>query len=167
MTLALVAGGQNSSGYLATAELYNPTTGTSASASSMTAARNGHTATLLNSGMVLLAGGENGSPTNPSYLATAELYNPATGTFTATGSMATARNGATATLLNNGMVFIAGGDNSLNGMLNGAELYNPATGTFTFAGPMTTWRLFHTATLLNNGTTSRSGSRLATMNGTP
>ena len=59
--------------------------------------------------------------------------NPATGTFTPTGSLNTARYNHTAMLLNNGMVLIAGGFGS-KGILASAELYNPATGTFTLAG---------------------------------
>ena len=110
-------------------------------------ARFEHTATLLNNGMVLIAGGEN---FGIGALADAELYNPATGTFTATGSLSTARDSHTATLLNNGMVLIAGGEN-FSGILANAELYNPATGTFTPTGSLNTARDGHTATLLNNG----------------
>jgi hypothetical protein len=72
--------------------------------------------------MVLIAGGYNAG-----YLASAELYNPATGTFTPTGSMNTARAGPTATLLNNGMVLIAGGTGPgypVGGTLASAELYS-------------------------------------------
>ena len=68
-------------------------------------ARQYHTATLLNNGLVLIAGGYGSTST----LASAELYNPATGTFAPTGSMSTARSQHTATLLPNGMVLIAGG----------------------------------------------------------
>lgn len=67
-----------------------------------------HTATTLNNGMVLIAGGFGDSFGNSGYLANAELYNPATGTFTVTGSLNTAREYHSATLLNNGMVLIAG-----------------------------------------------------------
>jgi hypothetical protein len=115
---------------------------------SLNTARENHTATLLNNGTVLVAGGYNGSS---GVLASAELYNPATGTFTATGSLNTARENHTATLLNNGMVLMAGGYNTSSATLASAELYNPATGTFTPTGSMNTARSLHTATLLNNG----------------
>ena len=78
----------------------------------------------------------------------AELYNPATGTFTATGSQHTFAAVQTATLLNNGLVLITGG-NGAN--LASAELYNPATGTFSSTGSMAVARSAYTATLLGNG----------------
>lgn len=68
-------------------------------------------------------------------------------TFTATGSMTSARAGHTATLLLNGKVLIAGGD----GPAASAELYDPSTGTFAPAGNMITARRTHTATLLAGG----------------
>jgi hypothetical protein len=110
----------------------------------MTVARAGFTATLLNTGKVLVTGG---------YTDTAELYDPATETFSATGSMTIARFGHTATLLNNaalpnyGKVLIAGG-----GGVASAELYDPATGTFAATGSMTVARTGHTATRLQDGT---------------
>ena len=67
-------------------------------------ARSSHTATLLPNGKVLVAGGS--APTGP--LACAELYDPASGTWTATGSLGTARYSHTATLLPNGKVLVAG-----------------------------------------------------------
>jgi centrosomal CEP192-like protein/galactose oxidase-like protein/Kelch motif protein len=142
----LLAGGLGEGLDLASAELYDPATGTFTTTGSMTTTRQGQTATLLNNGQVLIAGGLNGTPQGIA-MATAELYDPATGIFTATGSMTSARVGQTATLLNNGKVLVAGGDAS--GV--SAELYDPATGTFTATGNMNTARENHTATLLNNG----------------
>src|SRR5438874_643195 len=88
---------------------------------SLGAARNEHTATLLPSGKVLVAGGFNGS-----YLTSAELYDPSTGSWSATGSLGTAREFHTATLLPNGKVLVAGGYNG--SFPTSAELYDPSTG---------------------------------------
>src|SRR5213078_2182015 len=111
---------------------------------SLGAGRYRHTATLLPSGKVLVAGGSNGSD-----LSSAELYDPASGTWTATGSLGTARDAHTATLLPNGKVLVAGG--STGSGLSSAELYDPASGTWTTTGSLGTARDAHTATLLPNG----------------
>src|SRR5437588_39524 len=91
-----------------------------AAVGSMTTPRIGHTATLLPSGKVLVAGGGGGV-----LLAQAELYDPATGTWSPTGSMAIARSGHTATLLPSGKVLVAGGSNG-SGVSASAELYDQA-----------------------------------------
>ena len=75
----------------------------------------------------------------------------AAGTWAPTGSLNTARNGHTATLLPGGEVLVAGGFQPLSGILASAELYDPATGTWSTTGSLTTARLKHTATLLPNG----------------
>jgi hypothetical protein len=112
---------------LTNAELYNATTGTFSTTGSLNIARSGHTATLLNDGAVLFAGG-GGDVNSSNSLATAEIYDPAAGTFAFTGSLNTARQAHTATLLSNGTVLMAGGqptDGSISGLgaLASAELY--------------------------------------------
>jgi Bacterial Ig-like domain (group 2)/Abnormal spindle-like microcephaly-assoc'd, ASPM-SPD-2-Hydin/Galactose oxidase, central domain/Kelch motif len=155
----LIAGGENSTGSpIASAELYNPATGTFTTTGSMTTVRYRHAATLLTNGWVLITGGENSNNGTlaSSFLANAELYNPATGTFTTTGSMTTSRRWHTATLLPNGKVLVVGGGN-LVCCLASAELYDPTSGTFTATGSMSNPREEHTATLLNNGTVLIAG----------
>jgi hypothetical protein len=114
----------------------------------MTVAGMQHTATLLNNGMVLIAGG-----LNPNLQAfpnddRAELYDPNAGKFTATGNMTRKRGGPATTLLSDGRVLLAGG-----ALGTTAELYDPSTGTFTATGSMTVERLrpSPTAILLGNG----------------
>ncbi|MEO8440219.1 MAG: kelch repeat-containing protein, partial [Spartobacteria bacterium] len=104
------------------------------------------TATLLQDGKVLVTAGADDTGS----IATAELYDPATRSWTATGSLVHARFLHTATLLPDGQVLVAGGvDNT--GDFASAELYDPATGTWTETGSLTDARKQHTATLLANG----------------
>src|SRR6266478_5596840 len=113
---------------------------------SLNTARYVHTATLLPNGKVLVAGGGTGV----SELSSAELYDPASGSWSPTGSLTTARNDHTATLLPSGKVLVAGGDSS-SGYLTSAELYDPASGTWSATGSLNTARDNHTATLLPSG----------------
>ena len=85
----------------------------------MTVVRDAHTATLLRSGKVLIASGDGAN----GVLSGAELYDPAAGTFAATGSLTVARMGHTATLLSSGEVLIAGGTADMISVLASAELY--------------------------------------------
>jgi hypothetical protein len=156
--MVLIAGGEVDRGAAVTnsAEIYNPAAGTFTLVGSLNIARSNHTATLLSNGMVLIAGGEDCIPGSCTTFANAELYDPATGTFTLTGSLNDARYAHTATLLNNGVVLIAGGATSSSSEAS-AELYNPATGSFALTGNLSTARAGHTATLLNNGMVLMAG----------
>ncbi len=121
----------------------------------MLQAREGHTATLLPNGKVLVAGGAFYLG-NAVALAAAELYDPATGSFVATGSLREARYAHTATLLPGGKVLIAGGYDpgriaANGGILASAEIYDPALGTFAPTATMGTPRAFHAAALLPDG----------------
>jgi large repetitive protein len=156
----LIVGGKNSTGPLATAEIFNPSSGKFTSTSGgMETARVGHTATLLTDGTVLITGGNDATGA----FATAEIFDPATEMFTPTiGHMETARVGHTATLLNDGSgrVLVAGGGISPEVLFGpvgdpgtaSAELFDPTSGQFTPAGNnMSASRIYHTATLLPTG----------------
>jgi hypothetical protein len=131
----LVAGGSDYQiRCYATAELYNPATGQWTLTGSMSQPRCLHGATLLPDGSVLVSGGVNSlydfsRPT----VSGAEIYNPNTGTWTATGSLNVSRASAATLLLQNGQVLAAGGynntgNNNPNTYLTSAELYDPSTG---------------------------------------
>jgi len=148
----VVGGTSNGTTALASAELYNKSTGTWAAAASMTGARTLHTSTQLNtgsnsatSGMVLVAGGLNGSTSQN----TAQLYSPSAGIWTAAANLNAARHGQVAVLLASGNVLLAGGLNGTT-VLNTAAVYNPSsgTGTWTATGNMPQAVKAHTATLL-------------------
>jgi hypothetical protein len=159
----LIAGGSTtSSGTTALAELYDPMTDSFTATGSMRTARQGHSATLLANGKVLLAGGQIAGDQlgRGDNTASAELYDPATGKFTPTGSMAQPRFGQSAILLANGKVLITGGISAdLPVDHTSAELYDPDSGTFKPTGPMTGPRTEHTATLLPNGKVLLTGGR--------
>ena len=147
-----------------------PASGTFAYTCSLNVARYNHTATLLPSGEVLVAGGNIANSNTP--LASAELYNPKTGKWTLTGSMPAVRTDFTATLLQNGEVLVAGGTDWVINCYATAELYNPSTGAWTLTGSMTQPRCLHSATLLSNGEVLVSGgvnsiysTNTATVNG--
>jgi hypothetical protein len=150
----LIAGGYGNSGYLDSAELYDPATGTWAVTGALSVARQNHTATLLPNGQVLVVGGFG----NASYLSSAELYDPVSGTWSLTGSLGTRRQWHTATLLPNGKVLVARGWNNV-GALSNNEIYDPATGAWSLSGILNPVRYGHTATLLPSGKVLLLGGR--------
>jgi N-acetylneuraminic acid mutarotase len=106
-------------------------------------------AVRLADGRVLVAGGG-------WYSTRAELYDPATNSWTRTGNMNVGRIAFTGTLLRDGRVLVVGG-NSLGGVQASAELYDPSTGRWASTGSPRTPRRDHTATLLPNGTVLVAG----------
>ena len=121
----LVAGGSGPGGFAANAELYDPASGTWSVTGSLNAPRHLHTATLLPNGKVLVAGGQDAENIAEVY-GGAELYDPATGTWSVTAFLNTGRWYHTATLLANGKVLIAAGADPNFFPLSSAELYDPA-----------------------------------------
>lgn len=166
----LVTGGTGGSSplspALASAELYDPVTGAWTPAASMGQARAGHSAVLLDNRKVLVAGGTTvRSGDSVRALASAELYDPATNTWSATASMADARAGHPAVLLKGGRVLVAGGFAPVSGTAEAAlafcELYDPAAATWTPTGTMTEPRGRHPATLVSDTTVLVTGGSAA------
>jgi hypothetical protein len=152
----LLAGGQSSE-----AELYDPATGHWTETGRMHVARSGHIASLLADGRVLVAGGIDSPKGYLGPLASAELYDPISGTWTETGSMTRWRYYSEAISLADGRVLVVGGhvgDHVSSKRIppgggeetKSAETYDPASGTWTLARPMTAPP--GTATLLPDGT---------------
>jgi N-acetylneuraminic acid mutarotase len=146
----LVVGGRGERGILDSAELYDFDTGTWAPAGRMSIPRDMPVATLLADGRVLVTGGVT-DPTPPDFgrSATAELFDPATGTWSRTGNMLTVRDAHAAVRLQDGKVLVAGGWD--NGPLASAELYDPGTGTWSQTGSLNVARYWHSMTLLQDG----------------
>jgi hypothetical protein len=179
----LVTGGiDDSSGNVTnSAEIFDPADfAYTTLGSTMHSARAGHTATLLANGTVLIVGGVQGSAGSLTAVNSAEVYNPGSQTFTSVGNLHDARAFHGATLLGNGTVLVAGGDDgdlnfSLSGgltlawtsgsVLDTAEIYNPGTHTFSCVGgggsicatSMNAARLFDTETMLGNGAVLLAG----------
>ena len=163
----LIAGGRTSvsAGWLASAEVYNPATGTWAATGPLSTSRFQHTASLLVAppctaasppaycGKVMVAGG---AGTSFADLPQSELYDPSSGTWSIGGSLNKTRRQHTATTLANGEVLVAGGEDpgsptSGPRTISSAELYNPAIDAWSFTGSMVTPRYLHAVAQLNNG----------------
>jgi len=137
------------------AELYDPSTGSFAPAGDMTTARAAHTMTMLQDGRILIVGGHRGRRSTIVIHASAEIYDPTTGLFTATGMMTIRRHKHDAVALADGRVLINGGSDERDdqGAYASAEVYNPVNGAFVAIGNMPTIRYKHVGTsmLLPNG----------------
>jgi hypothetical protein len=136
------------------ARLYDPANGKFTSTGSMKVAREAPSATLLGDGRVLVSGGltpRTGQiEVNPNdALASAEIYDPATGTFSLTGSMIEARYDQGALLLDDGRVLVIGGDDSDGA--SSCEIFDPATATFQSTGSMPDTRGMYALTRLADG----------------
>jgi len=153
----LIMGGLNSGGSItASAQLYDPATGSSSSSFNFSTSHYAHTATLLPNGKVLIAAGGSG---------TCELYDPATGTSAVTDALGR-RDDHTATLLTNGLVLVAGGRDAFGVPLLTAFLFDPVNESWSPTGPMKKARAFHTATLLPNGKVLVAGGEGSTFGST-
>ena len=168
----LVAGGvrgtQPTAVNVASAELFDSSTGTWTATASMSIDRNGHTLTALPSGQVLVAGGTSGGWGVCNDLTSAELYDSGADTWFLTGNMSAARSLFTATLLPNGQVLAAGGADCEGNILSSAELYTPPPVATLSATSLTFGaQLVHTrsatqnTTLTNTGTTPLTISSIA------
>jgi len=155
----LIAGGmRRNQDFYKSAELYDPATGKfQRAAGEMNERRVGHIALLLRSGKVLIAGGWIGHGATDS----AELYDPATQKFSAVSRMTARRGRPSATMLADGDVLIAGGQDhdSVDAILASAEVFHAATKTFQSVGSMHAGRIAHTATLLSDGRVLVAGGR--------
>ena len=150
----LVTGGFDGKAALATAEIYDPSNNTwTATSGPMSSSRRFHTATLLSDGKVLIAGGVVGPLVTADPKVT-ELYNPATGLFTAHSGLALpeARQGHTATKLSTGNVLFVGnsGVNSAAAKLLNYNSGDPQSSTWSLAGTMNYVRYNHSAVVLND-----------------
>ena len=151
--------------FLRSAEMYDPATGRSTSVGSMSAPREGHTATRLADGRVLVIGGHSGRRPNVTVYASAEIFDPRSGRFEATGSMGTPRHKHDAIRIADGRVLVvAGADRSDRVHFATTEMYTPGTGTFE-PGPSMRHRRYkiaRTSVLLPGGNVLvTSGARAA------
>jgi hypothetical protein len=162
----LVAGGDGGNRFLGlnTAELYDPSAGSWALTGIMQQGRYWHTATLLANGQVLVVGGTGGS-SNGGLLASAELYDPLSASWTTVASLADARAQHTATLLLDGTLLVTGGERGASDdRVESTELFDPVRGSWTTTGTIQEARLHHTATLLGNGMVLVAGGVDGAMN---
>ena len=134
--------------FLSSAELFDPETGRFSSTGSMGVPRESHVAVALPDGQVLVVGGHRGRRAAIELYVSAEVYDPAGGTFRPAGAMVTRRHKHDAVLLPDGRVLITGGtdERDYGGRYTSAELFDPETGASREIGPMCRPRYKHAGT---------------------
>ncbi len=148
----LFVGGWDGTAFMNSAELWDPLTGSSSTADNLIAPRVVPTATLLADGRVLVIGGYGEVSGSFGPLASAEIYDPSSVTWSGAGEMLTSRVGYTATVLSDGRVLVAGGASVPGGVPDRAtEIYDPSTGSWSRAADTIERRERYTATLLKDG----------------
>ena len=152
----LITGGKASrSETLASAEIYDPIEGTFTSAKPMTTPRISHTQTLLPDGSVLIVGGTVGARSAGGVSASAELYDPISGSFNQAADMHTPRHKHAAVLMEDERVLVIGGSDERDGRgrYDTAEIFDPSTGTFLETGRLNSarFKLRGAVTLLADG----------------
>lgn len=160
----LVAGGrgQAATETLASTELYDPATNGWRPGPPMTTARAGHTATALLDGRVLVVGGTAPAADGSSRfeaLASAEVFDPKKNAWAAVGPLAEARNGHTATRLDDGSVLVIGGARPVHVHLASVERFDPKANTFSPRRPLGQGRWLHEAVALKDGSVVVLGGR--------
>lgn len=146
----LITGGFDGLYYLSSSLLYDSAIGTWTATGAPNNALFRTATVLMANGKVLNAGGTTSFVLQSAHAGAAE-YNPATGSWSVTNSMAEARHSPGGVLLHNGKVLVFGGGNSTVSSLASAELYNPATQTWATTGSMNAGRLGGQAVVLPNG----------------
>lgn len=148
----LATGADGSAPDASSAELYDPAANTWTTLAAMPDARSYHAAVLLPNGKVLVvAGSDRTGNFGGGYYATTQLFDPASGTWSAGGSMSTGRMLPSVTVLANGKVLVAGGTDNDGNVLASAELYDPATNSWSTAASMSQAREDFAASLLADG----------------
>ena len=149
----------------ATAEIYDPRTATWRVAAPISVPRYHHTAVLLPGGRVLIAGGWSFTTNNDPSLATAEIYDPAKDTWSATGSMAGGRARARMAALRDGRVLVVGGVDPVYRVMATAEIYDPATGRWQPTGRLATAVMWPALAVLRDGRVVIAGGALDVLAG--